>query len=119
MKSYDSMPKSGTARKIWRVLEENGFTVIELHYNPNCYGRGKNDGWGTWACNVISPEKSHISSGELLCGLYGGRIVYIQGMSAPYESAIVGYTSTECPFYTKRPYERCKYPSIIGEPPRR
>lgn len=45
----NNLPKKySTAYKIWLVLSPN---VESLHYNPNCYGRGKILGGGTWACD--------------------------------------------------------------------
>jgi len=71
----DNPPKRGKAKKIWEALWDNDFEPRELHYNANCWGRGKDLGWGTWACGTIL--------GGLWCGISQGQ-VYVQQMSAPY-----------------------------------
>lgn len=43
----DNPPKRGTALKIWKALKAKGHRIIDLHYNPNCWG-AIHDGWGLW-----------------------------------------------------------------------
>lgn len=64
MNSYTEAhrPKSGTGLRIWRALKASGFHVLDLHYNPNCWGKGALDGWGTWACEVRAPSGDHLAA---------------------------------------------------------
>jgi len=89
-------PKRGTAKKIYQALKDHGFTVWDLHYNPNCWGQGAHLGWGTWACH-ISDEDGGM---ERWCGWYGDRGAYLRDQSAPFsvywltkETANVGTVS--------------------------
>jgi hypothetical protein len=50
-KIYEEEPKRGNAKKIWDTLKQEG--LIELHYNPNNFGRNKIDGWGVWSATFI------------------------------------------------------------------
>ena len=73
-------PKSGTAKKIYAALKKRGFKVWDLHYNPNLWGRGAIDGWGTWACSVSDEHDSF----ESWCGWDEKLGAYLQGNSAPF-----------------------------------
>jgi hypothetical protein len=84
--SATNLPKRGTARRIWRAFEAAGFQVAELHYNPNLWGRGGVDGWGTWACEVCSPDRVWF---ETWCFIQNGTL-YLQGNAAPYAIYRVG-----------------------------
>ncbi len=84
MNSYtpDCPPKGGTALKIWSSLSSAGIVVEELHYNPNCWGNARNDGWGTWACTTVQ-------TAETWCGWSARHnCAYLQGMSAPYAAVL-------------------------------
>ncbi|MFA5151917.1 MAG: hypothetical protein WC554_05070 [Clostridia bacterium] len=50
--SDSNPPKGGTALKIYKVLKANNYTVRDLHYNPNNWGKHTEDGWGIWACDL-------------------------------------------------------------------
>lgn len=70
-------PTRGTAKKIWRALEEAGLEPSSLHYNANCWGRGTQDGWGTWACGI--------RLGDYHCGWDDlTHRAYIRELAAPY-----------------------------------
>ena len=75
--THDNPPKIGNAKKIWDVLCNN-YKVVELHYNPNCWGNGKENGWNTWACTIedYNPWK--------WCGIKDGH-VYLQSMVGSYQ----------------------------------
>jgi hypothetical protein len=73
-------PKHGNGKKIYAALKRAGFGVLDLHYNPNLWGRAPEDGWGTWACTL---SKSYVF--ECFCGIKDNS-VYIQGHTAPYET---------------------------------
>ena len=75
--------KHTTAYKIWKVLEKG---ICELHYNANCYGKGKNKGWGTWACYYEINGKSK----PYFCGLDEDNEVWLQIMHAPFTKRIIG-----------------------------
>lgn len=77
--SDDNPPDQGIAKKIYDALKSQIFIVHDLHYNPNCWGKGKEMGWGTWACDI----SGHGFKGECWCGWQDGR-AYLQGTSAPY-----------------------------------
>ena len=86
MKIYgpNNPPKCGTARKIWQALVDAGVTVLELHYNSNCWGRGKNSGYGTWAgkfSHRLFPRDARQFG--LWCGV-DHQGVYVEQMQAPY-----------------------------------
>jgi len=74
MKSYtkNNVPKKGNAKKIWDVLKKG---IEELHYNPNLYGKGKLQGWGTWACTF--------DNDFYWCGIERN-IVYLEQQHAPF-----------------------------------
>ena len=75
-------PKRETARKIWRAFEEkDNIEIFELWYNPNCWGRSRNIGWGTWAGNF---QIGNHQPEDWFCGVYEGRI-YIQPITAPFQ----------------------------------
>lgn len=74
----DNPPKSGNAKRIWSALIQAGFKVRQLHYNSNCWGRGKDMGWGTWAFDEDVGDSGH------WCGISQGQ-VYVQKMGAPYQ----------------------------------
>ena len=80
MNCYTELPRRGNARKIWLALTELG--IVELHYNPNLWGKGKQDGWGTWACSIRGREIG------MFCGIQNGR-VYVEQMAAPYNRRFV------------------------------
>lgn len=73
MKIHTILPKSGNAKKIWLALSPE---IKELHYNANCWGKAKEQGYGTWACQFSD-------GGMYLCGIKNGK-VYIQTLTAPY-----------------------------------
>ena len=77
-------PKSGNAKKIWKALHDKGFKVKQLHYNPNCWGRGSVMGYGTWAFE----EQDRGSHPGYWCGItvYG---VYVKTMAAPYTTIYI------------------------------
>lgn len=89
MNSYKSRPARGTGRHIWDALVANNLAVLELHYNPNCWGQCPEDGWGTWVCTLaglgdeLSDERD---SWWRFCGVHEGR-AYIQQPVAPYSVA--------------------------------
>ncbi len=86
MKWHREEPKQGKARKIWQALVENNLTPIEIHYNPNCWGKGSNNGWGTWACSFRYRDGV---KWEGWCGILADGTIYIQGMSAPYNFFVI------------------------------
>lgn len=88
--TQDNPPRRGTARKIWRQFHDMGIVLTELHYNPNCWGKGRAQGYGTWACaiNRIKSVRLTIVSNELFCGLNNGAI-YLQTLAAPYNAKLV------------------------------
>jgi len=70
-------PARGVARKIWQALEEASLIPLSLHYNANCWGQGRQDGWGTWACEI--------AEGEFHCGWDDVRQqAYLRILSAPF-----------------------------------
>lgn len=81
-KSYsdENPPRRGNAKKIYQAMKAQGFKVWDLHYNPNCWGRGAILGWGTWACHVSDGEESL----ECWCGWDDERGAYLQGSGAPF-----------------------------------
>lgn len=81
MQSYTSTnpPRRGTARKIWEYLARCDIVVKELHYNPNCWGSRRENGWGTWACTIGGG-----SSEGYWCGWRLNR-VYLQCMAGAYQ----------------------------------
>jgi hypothetical protein len=77
----DNIPARGKAKKIWDALIQNGFKVRRLHYNANCWGRGRELGWGTW---TFSEDDLDLSGSW--CGIHEGK-VYVMMMEAPYSVA--------------------------------
>jgi len=80
-KSYtqENPPRRGKALKIWRELSTiPKFEMLELHYNPNCFGNAKNDGWGTWACHF----RFEGDYSEQWCGWDNG--AYLMGNVLPF-----------------------------------
>ena len=73
--TQDNPPKRGNAKKIWAAMKYNDVEVTELHYNPNCWGKGKDMGWGTWAC--VTTE------GEFFAGISQGS-AWLQSLHAPF-----------------------------------
>ena len=73
--TQDNPPSGGNAKKIWEALWDNDLEPSTLHYNANCWGQGKDLGWGTWGCVTIV--------GDMWCGISQGQ-VYVQAMGAPY-----------------------------------
>lgn len=71
--THKNLPKSGTAKRIWDVIGEE---LQELHYNANNYGRGKVNGWGTWACTFKDGYMAWCGADD--------KGVYIEQMRAPY-----------------------------------
>ena len=78
-------PKYGNARKIWRALKDAGWTVYGLRYNPNLWGRGGGDGWGTWACEL----KRGWRGIDCWCGIDSQGRVYLERTTAPYSFSFV------------------------------
>lgn len=74
----DNPPKRGKPKKIWDALHRAGFQISGLRYNPNCWGRGKELGWGTWAFDEIGNYQH-----GYFCGVEDDR-VYVQLIVAPY-----------------------------------
>lgn len=69
----DNIPKTGNAKKIWDALSPD---IIELHYNPNLWGKDRLSGQGTWA--------GEFDNGNLFwCGIDDNGI-YVQEMYAPF-----------------------------------
>ena len=78
-------PLGGTAKKIWDSLIKNDYQILDLHYNSNCWGRGKTSGWGTWACEVVDLNKKRLFSGEFWCGWdTKSNEAYFEQSCAPY-----------------------------------
>ena len=77
--SDDSPPRGGNAKRIFDALQSHGFRVIDLHYNANLWGRGRIDGWGTWACTISDGDVM-----ECWCGWDVEHGAYLQGQTAPY-----------------------------------
>jgi len=109
-------PTKGIGKKIWAVLVREGLEPEELHFNP---GRRSVEGSGTWACTIQNTKgysrgdrdvRTGTQDGEYWCGLHGKTAVYLEGMVAPYNTILVGFTTRVCPFrYSKH---SCKYPSM-------
>ncbi len=93
MNSYTpkNPPKRGTALKIWRELSEAGIEMLELHYNPNCFGNAKHDGWGTWACH-IRIDDTYL---EQWCGWNNG--AYLMKSSLPFSVIFANTIKRETP----------------------
>jgi hypothetical protein len=84
--TQEEPPKHGSARKIWQALTRAGFSIHELHYNPNLWGQGKELGWGTWAFQADSVPQGFPFE-FINIGAYAGIIdkrVYVQSLSAPF-----------------------------------
>jgi len=83
--SDNNPPKSGNAKKIYTAFKEKGWDVADLHYNPNCWGKASENGWGTWACKVYGTGlyAGDSVSAMFFCGIQNNR-VYIQRLNAPY-----------------------------------
>jgi hypothetical protein len=80
----ENQPKNGNALKIWNALTNADLKPAELHYNPNCWGRGSQNGYGTWACTIRRFEAPY----EFFCGVVAGN-VYIGSMVAPYNKIAI------------------------------
>jgi len=75
----ENPPKRGTALKIWCELSAiPGLEMLELHYNPNCWGNTPTDGWGTWACHIRIDDTYM----EQWCGWDNG--AYLMKSSLPF-----------------------------------
>lgn len=122
----DNPPKKGVAKRIWKVFVDAGLEPYDLHYNGGRRGVG---GGGTWAC-ALGGKPSNIhnvdgtNAGEFWCGIHGKTMVYLEGMTAPYDTTIVGFTRRSCPFYQRtydhisnEVYYGCKYCSITSNWP--
>jgi len=85
MKMYNDQnpPSSGNALVIYNALKEEGWTVKDLHYNSNCFGNNRNQGYGTWACTISESLGDEELTYELLCGIKSGT-PYLQTTSAPF-----------------------------------
>lgn len=107
----ENPPTKGIAKSIWDVLVKDGTDPQDLHYNG---GKRGVSGGGTWACELGNTEKYHDGAVNYFgdfCGVIGKTLVYIQSLTAPYESRYVGFTTRKCPFRTKR---GCSYYSSTG-----
>ncbi len=85
--SDGNRPRGGNALKIWLALKVAGYEIQDLHYNPNLWGRGMLDGWGTWACQLThaAPGRyTYVDPLGCFCGIQDGK-VYLQGMSGQYQ----------------------------------
>lgn len=83
-------PTRGTGRKIWRRLDELGFQVFELWYNPNCWNNPQ-IGWGTWAVAIghRSLGAGGGMGGEYFCGWNKpADDVYLQATGAPFQARL-------------------------------
>jgi hypothetical protein len=85
MKIYtpQTPPKSGMAKKLWKLFDLHGIFCKTLHYNPNCWGpeRIRNGNlWGRWIvdCNF----------GIYICFIHEGNLCLGQ-THAPYEQRIL------------------------------
>ncbi len=79
-------PNSGRAKRIWDRLHLCGMKLIDLHYNSNLWGRGQNQGYGTWAAQESG--KRH----GFWCGEDAGG-VYVQNMTGGFVKV---YPSRPC-----------------------
>lgn len=77
-------PKSGTGQRIYRAFKALNFSVHDLHYNANCWGASRADGWGTWACTIGGRLLGEPIDGNYFCGVVPGRGVYLEQPHAPY-----------------------------------
>lgn len=75
-------PRRGNARKIWNAITAAGFTIAELHYNPNLWGRAGERGWGTWGVSFPRDQVGY------WCGI-DSRGVYMEGLTAPYNRTYI------------------------------
>lgn len=83
MNSYSdtNKPKSGTARRLYDALKNAEMVVHDLHYNPNLWGKAKENGWGTWAAELTT-NGTHF---HCFLGFIGNsNSVYLQMPIAPY-----------------------------------
>lgn len=87
-------PKVGTAKKIFTDLKKRGFTINDLHYNPNLWGLAKENGWGTWATELVFHGKRF--------GCFTGyakiqekELVYLEQAIAPYSICIPSQISDD------------------------
>lgn len=74
-------PKSGNAKKIYDAIKAmpNSPEILDLHYNPNCWGNAPERGWGTWAVTFNWGPRHD----GFWCGI-DDRGVYLEGTRAPY-----------------------------------
>jgi hypothetical protein len=86
MKIYSDAepPKSGKGRKIYRALKQRALEVTDLHYNANCWGANRADGWGTWACTVDGEILGLRVCGSFFCGIASDGGAYLEQTHAPY-----------------------------------
>lgn len=96
----ENPPTKGIAKKIWDVLVKDNLDPQDLHYNG---GRAGAAGGGTWACELGNPEKYNqtLDYWGNFCGILGKTLVYIQELTAPYNTKYVGFTTRKCPFRTR------------------
>ena len=80
----ENPPKRGNGRKIWRALVKAGMTPLELHYNPNNFGRDYEGGYGSWACTLTASP----SDFGYLCGILSDDRVYLESLSAPFKRIV-------------------------------
>lgn len=94
----ENPPKHGTARKIWRTLTAEGFTILDLHYNPNLWGRGESLGWGTWAVQFNGGSDKHpglhVPREGCHAGIHNG-LVYLREMTGSYSAYFIGPVKTK------------------------
>jgi hypothetical protein len=94
--SDSNPPKGGTALKIYKVLKKVGYTVRDLHYNPNFWGMLPEDGWGHWACELRDGTIPELDKFEGWCKFYRtwvtnrfeNQVVLIQHV-APYNKFLL------------------------------
>lgn len=114
----ENSPTKGVAKKIWNVLVANNLDPQDLHYNG---GRRGVAGGGTWACVINDTFERRVLSnrhrsngtraGEFWCGILGRTAIYLEEMTSPYDSFIVGFATRKCPFRTRT---GCSYYSLTN-----
>ena len=90
--SDQNPPKGGTAKILFKALKAAGYSIRDLHYNPNNWGRFQEDGWGTWACGISG--KHPRPSGEFWCGVLDG-VPYLQNMRGAFSAVMIADIAAE------------------------
>lgn len=84
-------PTGGTARRIFVALKRAGHRIIDLHYNPNCWGAPKESGWGSW---VVETDW-HTAIDNFFFVLVEGNDIFLQQPHAPYAAFPIPLTEAE------------------------